>query len=139
MNDNLLKALNRIEKLPKGAVGSLSVPELVARYRSDIDHMSQDLGTTLRLFFSALSLLKRDRFESSLAAFESAAENVTSNVYGQVVCMNYLVWAMALDMGEPIAVRYPTLFDPLLQIVESGIPFGVHKGELVVGEFAYPL
>ena len=42
-----------------------------------------------------------------------------------------------MDSGEPLALKYPDLFEPVVQIVESGIQFGLHKGELLVGDLAF--
>lgn len=135
--ENLTKALRRIKELQPRPAESIDPGRLIRKYRRDMESINQERGTDYRVFFHAIDLLDDQEIaDARRADFEEATENI-KNAYARVVCRNYLAWALALDSGEPLASRYPDLFEPLVQIVESGIQFGLHKGELLVGDLAF--
>lgn len=138
MTENLTKALRRIKELQPRPPESIDPGALMQKYRRDMKSINEERGTNFQVFFNAVHLLEDQEIaDAHREEFEEATENI-KNAYAGAVCRNYLAWALALDSGEPLASRYPDLFEPLVQIVESGIQFGLHKGELIVGHLAFP-
>lgn len=137
MTKNLTEALHRIKELQPRPPESIDPGGLMQKYRRDVASINQEKGTDFKFFFNPTVLLDRPEIvDAQLPAVDEATDHI-QNAYARIVCRSYLAWAAALDNGEPLASRYPDLFEPLVQIVESGIQFGIHKGELIVGHLAF--
>ncbi|MCK6076723.1 hypothetical protein [Paenibacillus silvae] len=62
-----------------------------------------------------------------------------NNSYMKAICYSYLEVCELIDQGVDDAIQYADLYDPMLKFFERGGSFTIRKGELVLGDAAYPL
>lgn len=118
--------------------------QLVAEYLRRVAKMSNDLQLDLMSpLFKPTSVIAIDGSNSAMAMREfmelSGDEERLKNAYVRRSCECFLEWNEGVDAGEKVAAAYPDIFDPLITLIESGGKFGLHHGELLVGESAIPL
>lgn len=65
--------------------------------------------------------------------------NTINNPYMKAICYSYLEVCDLIDQGVDDAIKYADLYDPMLKFYERGGSCTIRKGELVVGDAAYPL
>lgn len=65
--------------------------------------------------------------------------NTLNNTFLRRACECYIEWASLTDEGEPAAMKFPDLYEPLIKLFERGGSIGIHHGEVIVGKFAFPL
>lgn len=61
------------------------------------------------------------------------------NVYMKAVCYSYLEVCELIDLGVDDAIQNADLHEPMLKFFERDGTFNIRKGELEVGDAAYPL
>ncbi|MGO4529109.1 hypothetical protein AB4Z30_08500 [Paenibacillus sp. 2TAF8] len=61
------------------------------------------------------------------------------NVYMKAICYSYLEVCELIDQGVNDAIQNADLHEPMLKFLERGGMFTIRKGELEVGDAAYPL
>ncbi|MTW02692.1 hypothetical protein [Pseudoduganella ginsengisoli] len=118
------------------------VENLAGEYIRRVAIMSGEQGISMPSpFFNPLSMLSIDGHvaKKAMERFQSAVGDKVRNAYLRRACECYLQWCEGIDEGDPIAGRYPDLFEPLVKLLEVGGEFGLHHGELMVGNGAVPL
>lgn len=60
-------------------------------------------------------------------------EQITIGWTAQYFCTFYLEWAYLVDQGEPIAVQFQDLYDPIIKLYERGGRIYYHHHELICG------
>ncbi|MFB6367903.1 hypothetical protein ACFCP7_28530 [Paenibacillus elgii] len=54
-------------------------------------------------------------------------------------CFNYLEWCCLIDNGNPIAIKYQDIYEPIIKLFErGGGQISIHHSELVGGFGAFP-
>lgn len=65
--------------------------------------------------------------------------NTLQNTYMKAICYSFLEVSELTGRGIEEAIQYADLYEPMLKFFERGGSFTIRKGELVVGDAAYPL
>lgn len=60
-----------------------------------------------------------------------------SNTFFKQTCICCLKWAILADEGEPIAIQFHDLYEPLIKLFERGGLFRLHNGEIFVGNSSF--
>ncbi|MGA8942086.1 MAG: hypothetical protein WB502_05125, partial [Thermoactinomyces sp.] len=55
----------------------------------------------------------------------------------RALCTFYLEWAYLVDKGEPIAVKFKDLYDPIIKLYEKGGIISYHHNELICGHYGF--
>ncbi|MCP1308415.1 hypothetical protein [Paenibacillus tyrfis] len=56
----------------------------------------------------------------------------------RIICCNYLQWCSLLDTGNPIAMKYHDIYEPMMKLIErGGGRISIHHHELVGGFGAF--
>ena len=94
-------------------------------------------------FFSPIAVISISGELSAVAMRKFLSEvgdsALLENAYVRRVCECYLQWCEGVDSGVEVAATIPDLFDPMIALLERGGSFGLHHGEVLVGNGAIPL
>jgi hypothetical protein len=139
------KSLNKLLAINPPSVGVNNEVNayLAAEYIRRAAKLSQEFHLDLQSpFFSPRDFIEisGDQSAAAMAEFDRCGNpTILRNGYLRRSCECFLQWSEAVDKGEVLAIACPGLFDPLIKIVSNGGTFGVHRGELMVGDSAIPL
>lgn len=123
-----------------GVTGGDVLARLMTSYLLGAASMNSEEGLGLASpFFLAKDVLGFGADIGDVVQLLRAKGGRLENAHNMAICINYLVWCNAIDSSARLAVEYPKIFDPLVEILEAGGNVGIHKGEVIVGGFAIPI
>ncbi|WP_237763045.1 hypothetical protein [Paenibacillus sp. A3] len=57
----------------------------------------------------------------------------------KAICFNYLEWCCLIDNGNPLAIKYHDIYEPIIKLFErGGGQISIHHSDLVGGFGAFP-
>ena len=94
----------------------------------------------LSSLFQASSIIKSelpDTYLEQLSKIKSSLrEERKYNAYVVSLLIDYLKWSLYIDLGNPISIGYPDIYEPIFKVLEKGHAIGRYKGEFMIGDFS---
>ncbi|NFS28758.1 hypothetical protein FDF12_09885 [Clostridium botulinum] len=56
----------------------------------------------------------------------------------KAVCEYYLEWVYLVEVGDEVAIKYNTLYEPIIKLFERGGRISYHNQELICGKVGWP-
>ena len=144
MKGHFLKALERFTKIEwdkiegderplyKQYMDGKLVQEYFRRMAVFLNYISSNLNIKTPTLISAAECIGYD-YKSSLDIVDTGIK--LENYHIKRLCKSYLAWSILVDMGEPTAIKFYDLYDPMIKLLEiGGGHIWMHHGSLIGGD-----
>lgn len=142
MSERVNNAIERINKIKWDNIkssGRASNGVLVREYLRRATLFIHSVGVMVKYpFFNAAKAIGKEPI-TDIVKVCPLIEKLDNALY-KGLCQSYIEWSALADEGEPTAIEYQDLYEPLIKLFErGGGRFSIHHGELIIDSAAYPL
>ncbi|WP_245700002.1 hypothetical protein [Paenibacillus glacialis] len=114
---------------------------LIAEYYRRVGVLLQFMSKESVSIFTSMSKIINNEIENldydNMYTICPNLEGINLSVF-KIICFNYFQWCTLLDVGDPIAIKFHDIYEPIIKLFErGGGQISIHHHELIGGFGAF--